>query len=294
MWVGFHRYPKTEIMPDRSDYRFDKKSQDDYEPHIPDDWGCVLSEEAVRMGLPPNPMWEALFDAEETYLLSNPESIERLLEMDIDEEKKKKLRKDLVTSKKQAAKQAEWDKKYDEYIELIEAKLFIALREGKLNAKGKRVVEEDGFDNWGDEHEEISSNFWRKDAIDWTMSSCKTEKNHYCHICVQTNQLLSIFPEPEAKAAPSVSLVGGHYILDEFETSKNLKIGRRGRPALDWDSFYLELVDRVKRGDLPPKQEAFVAEMQKWCLENWGQEPGRSTILQKISPFYKKYVRKSS
>lgn len=292
LWAGFYRYPKSEIIPDQVDFRFHKDSQDDYEPHIPDDWGYVDSGEAVRVGLPPNPAWEALFDDEDTYMLSDPETIERFLQMDIDETEKKKLRKDLVKSKKQAALQTEWDQKYAEYIELVEAKLFIILKEGKLKASGKRIWQEDGFDNWKDEHEEIPTSFWRRDAIDWMASASKTGGGHYCHICVETSQLFKLFPEPEAQEARSVSLIAGQYLLDEEEVTKNLKMNRRGRPALDWDSFYLEVTDRVKRDDLPTKQEAFVAEMQKWCLENWKHEPGRSTILQKISPFYKKYVRK--
>jgi hypothetical protein len=292
MWAGFYRYPKSEIIPDEVDFRFHKDSQDEYEPNIPDDWGYIESGEAIRVGLPTNPAWEALFDNEETYMLSDPETIETFLKMDIDETEKKKLRKDLVRSKKQAALQAEWDKGYAEYIELIEAKLFIALKEGKLKAFGKRIFEEDGFNNWKDEHEEIPPKFWRREAIDWTSSASKTDTGHYCHICVQTEQLFALFPEPEADKARAVSIIAGQYILDEDTAPKNLKMGKRGRPALDWGSFYLELAERVKRGDLPAKQEAFVAEMQKWCLENWGQEPGRSTILQKISPFYKKYVKK--
>ena len=74
---------------------------------------------------------------------------------------------------------------------------------------------------------------------------------------------------------------------------KNIKMStKRGRPSLDWNSFYLELTDRIKSDDLPDKQESFIAEMQDWCIKNWGQQVGRSTLLQKISPFYKKYVIK--
>ena len=80
--------------------------------------------------------------------------------------------------------------------------------------------------------------------------------------------------------------------VDEDEI-KNIKMPtKRGRPSLDWNSFYLELTDRIKSDDLPDKQESFIAEMQDWCIKNWNQQVGRSTLLQKISPFYKKYVTK--
>ncbi|MGQ0527581.1 MAG: hypothetical protein ACT4OY_06080 [Alphaproteobacteria bacterium] len=100
LWGGFYRYPKSEIVPDRVDFRFDSDRQGEYEPMIIDDYGYVESEEAVRVGLPPNPEWEAMFDDEQTYMLSDPGTIQQFLKMDIDEAEKKKLRKELARSKK--------------------------------------------------------------------------------------------------------------------------------------------------------------------------------------------------
>ena len=87
-------------------------------------------------------------------------------------------------------------------------------------------------------------------------------------------------------------MIAGQYILDESNEEKIKKLKKRGRPSMNWGSFYLELAGRVKNGDLPKKQEAFIFEMQGWCLKNWGREVGRSTLLEKIRPFYQEYVRK--
>ena len=143
IWAGFYRYPKSEIIPDRVDVRFDGDVQEEFEPHTPDWHGYIESEEAVRVGLPPNPEWESLFDDEETYMLSDPDTLKMFLEMDFDEPQKEKFRKDLVRSEALAKNQAEWDQKYEAYIEVIESKFFVALREGKIKAYGRKLPHHD-------------------------------------------------------------------------------------------------------------------------------------------------------
>jgi len=304
IWAGFYRYPKSEIIPDRVDVRFDNDVQEEFEPRTPDWHGYIESEEAVRVGLPPNPEWEALFDDEETYMLSTPETLNQLLELNLDEAEKQKLRLELVKSKKQAEIQAEWDKKFEVYIELIESKFFVALREGKIKAFGRKLphhdldkayelLDEKGSWSWFDmEHEEIPADFWRLDGIIWNQSSAQNGHNHYCHIYVNTDELMTVFPAPDGEEAQSVKIIAGQYILDGSQAEKIKKTNKRGRPSLDWGTFYLELAGRIKNDNLPEKQEAFIAEMQDWCLEHWGQKVGRSTLLQKISPFYQRYVTK--
>jgi hypothetical protein len=103
---------------------------------------------------------------------------------------------------------------------------------------------------------------------------------------------MAIFPAPDGEDAKSVSLVAGQYILNDDQPEKIKKTGQRGRPSLDWDTFFLELAGRIKNNDLPEKQEAFILEMQEWCIKHWGKEVARSTLLQKISPFYQRYVTK--
>ena len=93
VWAGFYRYPKSEIIPDRVNIRFDSDEQEEFQP-VTSDWhGYIESEEAVRVGLPPNPEWEALFDEHGIYL-ADPEMLETFLERDIPEQEKEKLRKD--------------------------------------------------------------------------------------------------------------------------------------------------------------------------------------------------------
>jgi hypothetical protein len=39
----------------------------------------------------------------------------------------------------------------------------------------------------------------------------------------------------------------------------------RGRPPFNWESFHVEIAMRIKSNSFPEKQEALIADMQKWC-----------------------------
>ena len=66
-----------------------------------------------------------------------------------------------------------------------------------------------------------------------------------------------------------------------------------GRPSFRWDEFNVEIAKRARDGSLPDKQEAMIGEMQIWCKKRWDVDVARSTLLQKIKPYYDALVRKS-
>lgn len=293
LWAGFYRYPLFAMNKEDEDIRFDPEFQENYEAYVPDWFGCIPSDDAVRVGLPPNPQYDAILLGE---AYGYPDTIKELLQMDIEESQKERLRKDLIEAEKKMAEQTAWDSKYEEYIELSKTKIFVALREGRLKAYGRPIPADGTDDKWSywtdNKHEEIPATFWRLESIKWEQSTSENEKGHYCHICIQTDQLFEFFPEPDAEGTKTVCLVAGQYVMDESQVLPQLKIENRGRPALDWDAFHLVLTDRLMSNDLPEKQEAFIAEMQDWCFRNWNRKVARTTLLQKISPYYKRYVRK--
>jgi hypothetical protein len=70
---------------------------------------------------------------------------------------------------------------------------------------------------------------------------------------------------------------------------------RGGRKAFDWDSFWAELVliandDGLADtpGGLPEAQSELVERMLVWCQDHWGEEPGESTVRQRIGALYKR------
>jgi hypothetical protein len=100
----------------------------------------------------------------------------------------------------------------------------------------------------------------------------------------------------------SITGVGELYLvrpspLPEQTVGKN----RGGRKALPWDSFWVELVlianddglAETPRG-LPDAQSELVERMQVWCRDHWGEEPGESTVRQRITALYKRQAERQA
>jgi hypothetical protein len=71
---------------------------------------------------------------------------------------------------------------------------------------------------------------------------------------------------------------------------------RGGRKPLPWDDFWIELVLTANddglaenAGGLPENQSKLVEQMLMWCRQHWGEEPGESTVRQRISALYKRH-----
>ena len=62
---------------------------------------------------------------------------------------------------------------------------------------------------------------------------------------------------------------------------------RRGRPSYDWEAVNFEVVRIANSPDgLPEKQGDLERVILNWCVENWGFEPGESTVRGHISKYY--------
>ena len=101
---------------------------------------------------------------------------------------------------------------------------------------------------------------------------------------------MTTFPA-EAQPTDQVVRIGDAYQLSVQGGQRHST--NRGRPAFPWDEFHLELAKRLTSTVFPEKQEALIADMQQWCLEKWGRNVGRSTLVGKIAPYYREIVRKS-
>jgi len=308
-WVGLNRYP-TEFYGHDGDARFDSEFQSgDYHARMPHELcssGVFTNEECKAMGLPPHPEYQSLLGEEEYLVYFGHEYLEAISSrQDIPEDYKIKLKGEQLRAFELSEKQAEWDELYEEFIEASEARLFLSLKEGKLKAYGRKLPDispdelveqkDSSMDDWSwmdYQYEEIPSNFWRLSDISWSGSSSFSNGGHYIHIYVMTDNLLSLFPPIDKQIAFDVSIVGAQYVVYPSSEHQNTVVGQRGRPEFDWKSFHVEIARRVKEGELPEKQEACIADMQVWCSQNWGKTPGRSTLLQKITPYYDIFVRK--
>jgi hypothetical protein len=138
--------------------------------------------------------------------------------------------------------------------------------------------------NW----EAIPSTFWSSCQIDWEKCQAKSSTAAYESMVLYTEDLFREFPLPASQDAPGVGKIGDYLILSDEAAGP---LPKSGRPPLPfWDDFHLELAKRVVNGTLRQKQEAFIADMTEWCKDR-GHSPGRSTLLQKIKPYYDEFIR---
>ncbi len=68
-----------------------------------------------------------------------------------------------------------------------------------------------------------------------------------------------------------------------------------GRPQkYDWEAFWLRVALIANQPDgLPEKQADLVSQMLNWCSENWGGEPGVSTVKDRLSKLYRLWQSES-
>jgi len=299
LWAGVYRFPIASEGPNGVDVRVEKEFQEDGDLSYPNADDIISDAECKRVDLPVNPEWNYLFielKMGEDYI-AEPDFYEKMLTYDFPEAKKEDLRKKLEFSRKKYALQSEWDKIYNDYIELKKAKIFVGLREGALKAYGRPIPEyddEEGYLAVDYAHIPIPNDFWTKiDEINWDLCSCENANGHFEHILMDTSDLFNLFPIPEPDDSKSVQIIAGQFMVDSNDkiTKTPKKIRNRGRKPYDWDSFHLELTRRLQYAQLPSKQEACVHSMREWCRENWGIDVGRSTVLQKVQPFYDEFIR---
>jgi len=140
---------------------------------------------------------------------------------------------------------------------------------------------------------DISQAFWVSTGIDWKKSHAESRTTAYSHILIDTESLLQCFPitDAEAEAPVGIVKVGSSYILQPGHL-RAVSPSKRGRPAFKWDEFHVEVARRLASIGLPTKQEAFIADMQGWCRQQWGRDVGRSTILEKVKSYYGLHIGK--
>lgn len=197
-----------------------------------------------------------------------------------------------------------WQQDHRKRFSLEAAKLFSALKEGSLTATGFKIFGR----NYREVRKTIVSNSlnfktmkrvtirpdeWSLEGMLWDDCTLQTELNLYCCIAIHRDKLLTKFP-PKLVSASNGGFCDDLFIVSE---DKNVEIinddakgGKPGRPTKNWDAFYIELTDRLIKGDLPKKQSAAAYEMRMWFKDELGEKVGLSTISEKLKPFYHRFM----
>jgi hypothetical protein len=202
-----------------------------------------------------------------------------------------------------------WGPQYRKAIELPTAKVYVALREGTLSAKGILLPDldpEKGTVALAKEGRDLSDaveiprEFWSIGGIFWEQSAARNENQHYCQIYCQTKDLLSVFPLESLIHGVQVSGVerfGSLFVLNDSglaitrPTTQRWK-RRTGRPQkYPWDDFHLEVASIIERHELPEKKEAAIELLQKWFVDRKGSSPSRTMIGERLTPYYQRFVK---
>jgi hypothetical protein len=209
MWVAFNRFPLGAPIHESwdDDSRRDMDHILNLDPSVdvedPTDRECVsvgLSQRPTDVtGLstfPPEYLKEALASAD----LENRIQLEQALQESI------------VFREGVARREGD----LSSFLDLHRARLFIALREGKLVAEGIKLPEksyeasltrlrETDWEGWsGNEWISIPPDFWHSETINWTKCLAEGRDAAFALIQIETEQLFACFPPPSAQAADVV------------------------------------------------------------------------------------------
>jgi hypothetical protein len=127
--------------------------------------------------------------------------------------------------------------------------------------------------------------------IDWDSNILYVEQFAYFWIRFSVPEMLSVYPIPQLASAGPVSALGDVFILEESENPERRVPSKRGRPALPWDRFHVEVAALVNANALPDKKEAAIHHFEAWFRDILGLRVGRSSIGQKLTPYYERFIR---
>ena len=302
-WVAFQRYPRRMFDPHGFDFR--QLPIPGYEANfiLP----RLLETEWKRVGLPEDP--RAHFDW--AFSVKPDDTLETITDHAIEAAKKERPQIEVQEAQDGAIKLHKelqiWLPHYRNALELPAAKVYVALKEGKLKASGVQLSESDlkkalgtgssDLDLSGAQDSVIPREFWSLTGISWERSVAHNQHQHYCQIHCTTEDVLSLFPvetlvEGRLLAA-EVEIFGSIFRLKDVPipypspSAAPLSSGRIGRPQkYPWDGFHLEVASLLLRHDLPEKKEAAIEYFQKWFQDKMGDLPGRTAIGDKLTPYY--------
>jgi hypothetical protein len=295
-WLAFRRLPISEYTLDGEDARF----FGDKSPASFDD--VVTDTECTLAGLPPNPEYEALL-AERWF--HDLDFYETMLALNLEETELNKLRQERAEAVEFHNNVAVWQASCDAYLEYFKARIFVDLREGKIQGSAVEVPGNDGSEASEYIYAEdiplskqpivqIPPEIWIASNIDWENSALVANSSVFHRVHFLTEAMIAAYPIPSSTVIGKVVLVGDLYILDAPDDAELTMPSRRGRPPLPWDRFHLEAAALVKADTLPRKKEAAIHQFAEWFRHEFGISVGRSSIGQKLTPYYDRFVHSKS
>jgi hypothetical protein len=293
-WLAFRRLPISKYTLDGEEARF---SGDDSFASFDD---VVTDTECTFAGLTLNPEYAALMAGRWFHDL---DFYEKLLAVDQEETVLNELRQDRAEAVEFHHNMAVWQASCDAYLEYFEARIFVDLREGKIQGSAVEVPQKDeseaiefseGIDLAKQPIVQIPPEIWRASEIDWENSTVEANSSVFHRVHFSTEAMIAAYPIPSSPVIGKVVPVGDLYVLDALGQAELTMPSRRGRPPLPWDRFHLEVAALAKEDSLPRKKEAAIHQFAEWFRIEFGISVSRSSIGQKLAPYYDRFVRSKS
>jgi len=302
-WCAFRRFP-TAWYGEDDDYRLELDEVDGFEAPVPA--GKDITEEECRYaGIPLDPRTKALVNDTENLDLKHYDDLIRICsksrdikQPDIDDIKKRR-----AEAEKYHAEFAEWMPICKDYLDQFQAEIALKLRRGELVAYGAKLPETDRekveglLDNGELEYTDlhfvpIPKEHWILPSIDWDESSITGRTEAYVWTRVNTEEMIELFPLEDAGQSCTVNkLADNYFVTTEASGASTSNKSRRGRPPLPWEAFHVEVAKKIRDGSMPQKKEAGIAEMQEWSLKHYQKAISRSSIGQKLKPYYDELMK---
>jgi hypothetical protein len=194
-----------------------------------------------------------------------------------------------------------WKPYYERFVEYPKSQIFIALREGRLQATGRLLPANDPDEAFAIMEEQdsgyadiapnvIPPAFWTLKDIDFESSAASDGARRYCHITCEMDEVLSQFPG-ERQHVGDVERIGDSFVLPDV-SQRPRALTSRGRPSYPWDSFHVEVAATLHERTLPEKKEAAIQYFQDWFQRRHGIKVSRSAIGQKLTDYYAAIVKR--
>jgi len=312
-WVAFHKYPETDFDLNMENLQEVLDTDDIYDPVHSDYFFTFFNNELCdRYGFPRNP---ASVDENPTYETYLPdEQYEKIYGKET--EQSLEIQQERKTSREYYRKLNLFEKALEKYLDQFQAKLYLALREGKIKARGMTLNREytysnltkdffetecqtnaqfekkhknikDGDTFWAQDTTwekrnpvDISADSWIQKAIDWEACQLDCEEQTYVYIQLDMTDLFREFPAPD-NTSRTIKSFGDVFVMEDNNITITESRGRK--PKINYDELYLwycSNFDDFK--DM--KQEAVLAAAQQKF-----PQISRTTILNKLCPLLKEY-----
>ena len=294
-WVALRRLPRD----GQSDIgSFSPATDDDdlknYDLYCPTDIECCnIYYPMCECGKAGSPILEHDFDMKIQDRIENAEECQLMVSFTDDEEEKEVLEECAL-----------WMRNLKKEREPGMSLLYLALREGKIQAYGIKLLKRDFEENNRELKKQnksmdkmdftlIPASSWSYEPIDWRQSRAHLSDGYYVRIYINVEQLLTVFPPPEKQSSITFDKVAGYYVINDKEQTeadietKQIRPSNAGRsPKHDWDKIQSYIDQKLWERNIPQKQDAFVAEIRDWCATNAMSVPSRSSLKERLSRIY--------